>query len=180
MRLPCFDEEPIEDLQARKEAEVLRLALLTGVVAREDVEEWADGLLAELSEPNHRLIEFSLAVMSEPLALLSTRLRLLGGCYQHVEALRRVLGRMAVLTSSTPSLAETFAHALYALYCGDWWDWHDLPDDLQFMAYADEPFRMAGTGHYECNSPDEVNGWFLSLVDRFSTDESEKSHWWRE
>lgn len=148
-------------------ASEFKLALEAGVIDRQEIVRWADGLL--ISEKyDDRLAEISLSG-SKTNKDIEALLGELAAPDDDFTGLRRMLGRMHAALEADPTRLHEFTRFLEQL-----WIRHDytLPDDLGFIIGIEDDYLLAEEGQF--GSIDETLSRLLDDLAQFRNTNTEQ------
>ena len=125
-----------------QEAENLRLLFIAGIASVDDIVAWADRTISKLSEYDDDLVKISLGA-DLPRDEMDGRLRLVSEGANHLESVRKLLGRMHRTLLTDRSRAGGFGRTMWDVY-GEFV--LELPRELGFMDRFEEPVDMESPG----------------------------------
>jgi hypothetical protein len=116
----------------KEEAEVLRVAIMSGFATVADAVAWADRVIVADPRPDGAVLDVSLAGGGSPAAMV-TLLRDVPGEFDQVSVMRAVLACMLRALDADPARAEHVAHALY---------WLRMDGELPDEPFGWEPYLL--------------------------------------
>ena len=138
-----------------------QISLEAGVIDREEIVQWADGLLAEGAYDDD-IAEISLA-SSKSNKDLEALLARIAGPEPQWDGLRRMLGRMHYSLLENPDRLPDFTHYLERLWIRN--DYR-LPSDLGFIAGIEDDYLLARDGMF--GTIEEVRLELIKNLSRFT------------